>query len=152
MFMAVFSNPGQNVYWISDEDELFAGAKLMDTKRMIENFTSAYIQHPLGEVGLGTTKIDEADRFDEDCASVADLVAGATAEVLSRMLTSCREMPKEPRPFLPDQISRESDLISDWFSSQHGLLRKYGVVISMVTPGHYRIGTWRVDEAVIYVP
>ena len=94
IFMAVFSNPGQNVYWISDEDELFAGAKLMDTKRMIEKFTSAYIQHPLGELGLGTTKIDEADRFDEDCASVADLVAGATAEVLSRILTSCRENPR----------------------------------------------------------
>ena len=61
-------------------------------------------------------------------------------------------VPKEPRPFLPDQISCKSDLISDWFSSQHGLLRKYGVVISMVSPGHYRIGTWRVDDAVIYVP
>jgi len=102
--------------------------------------------------GLGTTKIHEADRFDEDSASVADLVAGASPEVPQGMLTSCGKIPKEPRPFLPDQISRKSDLISDWFSSHHGLLRKYGVVISMVTPGHYRIGAWRVDDAVIYVP
>jgi hypothetical protein len=152
IFMAVFSNPGQNVYWISDEDELFAGAKLTDTKRMIEKFTSAYIEHPLGEVGLGTTKIDEADRFDEDCASVADLVAGATAEVLSSMLALCREIPKEPRLFLRDRISRKSDLISDWFSSQHGLLRKYSVVISMVSAGQYRIGIWKLDDAAIFVP
>lgn len=152
MFMAVFSNPGQNVYWISDEDELFAGAKLRDTQRMIEKFTSAYIRHPLGELGLGTTKIDEEDRFDEDCASVADLVAGATAEVLSRMLTSYGEIPKGLQPFLPGQISRKSNLIGDWFSAQNGLLRKYGVVISMVTPGHYRVGTWTLDDAVVYMP
>ncbi|HET9131357.1 MAG TPA: hypothetical protein VFO86_10440, partial [Terriglobia bacterium] len=76
MFLAVLSHPGQNVYWISDEDELFASPnKTFDTKRMLETFTSAYIQHPLGELGLGTTKIDEADRFDEDSAAVADLIA-----------------------------------------------------------------------------
>ncbi len=151
MFIAVFSTPRQNVYRISDEDELFAGRKLMDTKRMVESFTTAYVQHPLGEIGLGTTKIDKVDRFDEDCAAVPDLVAGATAEVLSRILMSYGEMPLG-RPLVPDQVSRKSDVITDWFSSQRGLLRKCGVVMSQVTPGHYRIGTWGVDDAVIYVP
>jgi hypothetical protein len=153
MFTALFSHPGQNNYWISDEDELFAGPKAMDTKRMTEKFTSMYIPFPLGELGLGTTKIDEADRFDEDCAAVTDLVAGATAEVLSCILTTAKEIPNLPRlAVMPDQISRKSDLITDWFSSQHGMLRKCGAVISMVTPGHYRVGTWGVDDAIIHLP
>jgi hypothetical protein len=39
MFLAVLSHPGQNVYWISDEDELFASPKkTIDTKRMLDQF------------------------------------------------------------------------------------------------------------------
>lgn len=116
---------------------------------MLDRFTSAYIQHPLGELGLGTTKIDEADRFDEDSASIADLVAGASAELLSNMLTSFNEIPKQQRQFVPDQISRKSDLINHWFSSQDGCLRKCGVVMSMAALKHYRVGTWTLDDAVI---
>ena len=40
-FLARVSSAGQSFYWISDEDECFAGAKAMDTKRMVESFSSA---------------------------------------------------------------------------------------------------------------
>jgi hypothetical protein len=83
---------------------------------------------------------------------VADLVAGASAELLSNMLTSFNEIPNEPRVFVPDRISRKSDVINDWFSSQHGSLRKCGVVMSMVAPKHYRFGTWTLDDALIQLP
>ena len=35
-FLGRVSSAGQNFYWISDEDECFAGAKALDTKRMLE--------------------------------------------------------------------------------------------------------------------
>ena len=84
LFLGILSQPHQNFYWISDEDKLFANtSRTLDTKALLERFSSVCVRHPLGELGMGTTSIDEEDRFDEDCAAIPDLVAGATAEVLT---------------------------------------------------------------------
>ena len=151
IFMAILTYPGQNVYWISDEDEIFANpVKTLDTKRLLESFTTAYIAHPLGEVGLGTTTIDEEDRFDEDCASIPDLVAGSTAELLTKLIQENGTLPDVPAR-LPS-LSRKSEIVADWFFSSRHSLAKYGILCSFKGPEHYRIGTWTVDDSLIERP
>jgi hypothetical protein len=56
---------------------------------MLSSWSSHYVKHNLGELGIGTTSIDEGDRIEEDLAAVADLVAGAAAEVVTRMAEQC---------------------------------------------------------------
>jgi len=106
--MAILTQPEQNVYWISDEDELFANPiKANDTKRMLQCFTSAYISYSLGELGVGTTRIDEDDRFDEDCAAIPDLVAGSTAELLTSLIREHGTLPDVPAEVPSGNLSKK---------------------------------------------
>lgn len=149
MFVARLSHPGQNVYWISDEDDLFANStKAADTKRLLDSFSTAYTRHGLGEIGLGTTRIDEGDLFDEDGAAVADLVAGSVADLMTGLLKQYGQVP-DYREITPDTVAPKSELILDWFFSQRTRLKKCGILFSFKQPGHYRVGTWAVDESLI---
>ena len=151
LFTAVLTHPLQNVYWISDQDDLFANhIKTMDTKRVLDMFASMYVSHPLGEVGMGTTEIDEEDRFDEDCASITDLVAGAAAELLTGLV---REHPILQGPSrIPETLSRKTMLITDWLFSRRSALTKCAVVFSFVKPGHHRVGVWTIEDSAIVGP
>ena len=147
-FFARVSTAGQNFFWISDQDECFAGPKAMDTKRMMESFSTAYCRHDLGELGLGTTDIDEADRFDEDSAAVPDLVAGATAEAMTGLhaIYGCILSIAVVAP----KLSRKSSIIIDWFLSDLGQLKKLGVVFDTRRAedgtSRNRIGTWTIGS------
>jgi hypothetical protein len=130
------SQPGQNVYWISDEDSLFANpGRQHDVARLLSSFSSHYTRHPLGELGVGTTALDEGDRLEEDFASVADLVAGAVAETTSRLSEACGgRIPQNvaveyPREFLP-----KADLIARWLWAGGGQLRRVVVLFEAQGP------------------
>jgi len=121
-----------------------AGIKATDTKRMMESFSSAYCRHDLGELGLGTTSIDEVDRFDEDCAAVPDLVAGATAEAMTGLQAMYDNIPSIS--VIAPSMSRKSSIIVDWFVSEVGQLKKLGIVFDMRREKdgtlRNRVGTW----------
>ena len=151
ILMAILTHPGQSIFWISDEDEMFANpVKALDTKRMLECFTTAYIRHPLGEVGLGTTTIDEEDRFDEDCAAIPDLVAGSTAELVTSLVQEHGTLPDVPVQL--QSLSRKSEIVTDWFFSSRSSLAKCGILCSFKGQGHYQIGTWTLDDSLIERP
>jgi len=80
----------KNIYWISDEDAVLANRRRQtDVAMLLSQCSSHYVKHPLGQLGIGTTKLDELDRRDEDCAAVPDLVAGALAEVMTSISRHC---------------------------------------------------------------
>jgi hypothetical protein len=152
LFIGILSQPHQNVYWISDEDELFANpSKTVDTKRLLERFSSVCVRHPVGELGLGTTSIDEADRFDEDCAAIPDLIAGAAAEVLTNLTEGSDTMPNLQGISLP-AMSRKSRAVIDWFFGAKASLTKCGILFTRKGPAHYQVGTWKIEEALIEEP
>jgi hypothetical protein len=152
LFTGMFSQPYQNIYWISDEDELFANpSKTVDTKALLERMSSVCVRHPLGELGLGTTTIDEDDRFDEDCAAIPDLVAGATAEVLTGLIREGDALP-DVQPLLPTTTSRKGGNVIDWFFGPTAPLRKFGILFGRKGPGHYQVGTWKVEDSLIEHP
>jgi hypothetical protein len=137
---------GQHVYWISDEDALFAnGRTTSDVQKLLEMFTRYYVRHDLGELGMGTARIDEGDRFEEDYLSVADLAAGAMAEVLSRISLESggRLRPGIAVPF-SGSFSEKSEILCDWFMSREGALRKICVVIERLSPSQYAAFRWGV--------
>jgi hypothetical protein len=137
--LAAVAVRGQNIYWISDLDECFATEeRKMDTARMMSSFTSEYIKHDLGELGIGTTEIDEGDRLEEDLTAIPDLAAGAVSDLLNQMHHHLGTIPLVPT-FVPT-LSGKTDLIASWFFSGKGQLVKLASVVRFVAHKHMQVG------------
>jgi hypothetical protein len=142
--LAAVAVKDQNIYWISDMDECFAteGRKL-DTARMMSSFTSEYIKHSLGELGVGTTEIDEGDRLEEDLTAIPDLAAGAICDLLNRMHQHLGTFPVIPT-FVPS-LKGKTDLISSWFFGGSGSLIKLAWVARKVPGRGMQVGHFRTE-------
>jgi hypothetical protein len=131
------SQPRQSIYWISDQDDMFANARRsIDVKKMLERYSSHYVSHPLGELGLGTTALDESDRLDEDLNAIPDLMSGAVAEVTTAVAHECGG--NLPAPLMikcPAHFSNKSELIYSWISDQAYRLRRAVIVIDKPRSG-----------------
>lgn len=125
------SRKSQNIFWISDEDEMFANsARSEDVREIISRYSSNYVKHSLGQLGVGTTRIDEGDRFDEDLNSVADLISGAVAEVTTKVAQCCGG--KIPAPLslaCEPNLSPKAEVLFSWFCDQRYCLRRAAMVI-----------------------
>lgn len=83
LILAGLSWPGQDVLWITDNDEIVADLNHhQDTVNILANVSSHYLAHDLGHLRIATAQSDRGDRQLEDLLSIPDLVAGATAELL----------------------------------------------------------------------
>jgi hypothetical protein len=105
---------------------------------MMGSFTSEYIKHNLGELGIGTTEIDEGDRLEEDLTAIPDLAAGAVSDLLNRMHQQLGTFPLVPT-FVPT-LSNKTDLITSWFFSGKGSLVKLASVVRFVAQKHMQVG------------
>lgn len=135
------SQPNQNVYWISDEDTMFANSeRAADLSRLLSTFTSYYVGHPLGELGIGTTVIDEGDRLEEDLAAVADLVAGGLAETTAELSKVCGgRIPTQVAVEYPKRLRPKAELISDWFWAPGGDLRRVAILAEQLDGRRYTV-------------
>jgi hypothetical protein len=142
LLIAGLSKPSQHIYWFSDEDALFADlATTEDLKAILERFSSHYVQHPLGELGLGTTAIDEGDRFEEDHAAIPDLAAGAVAEILTRLSSYAGgRLPVHgiAMPFT-DKFAPKTELIYSWLADQTRTLKRIVIVFEHTEPLGYSV-------------
>src|SRR5260370_23722684 len=109
--------PGQDVLWITDEDELVANEFRL--RRFVEIFASIssnYLEYDLGHLKIGTTQSDTGKRYLEDLIAVCDLCAGSLQDVLKedamRMLLNC------PSIWIPRVATSKSKVsaIIDWFA------------------------------------
>jgi hypothetical protein len=136
------SKPSQHIYWFSDEDALFANlATTEDLKAMLERFSSHYVQHPLRELGIGTTAIDEGDRFEEDHATIPDLAAGAVAEMLTRLSSYAGgKLPVNGLaiPFT-DKFTPKTELMHSWLADQTKTLQRVVIVFEGIEPQGFAV-------------
>lgn len=135
------SKPDQNIYWISDEDELFANeAASLDLRDLLGRFSTAYTPHALGELGLGTTSIDEGDRFEEDHVAVADLAVGAVAEMLSGLCSVAGgHLPVGVAVPFREEFTPKTALINSWFLRSTASFRKVCIVIERPAPSQLAV-------------
>jgi hypothetical protein len=134
----------QNIYWISDMDECFATQeRKIDTARMMSAFTSEYVRHNLGELGVGTTELDEGDRLEEDITAIPDLAAGAVCDVLNRMHQHLGSFPLIPT--LVPILRSKTDLINSWFFSDSGPLVKLAWAARTVPGRGIQVGHFRTE-------
>jgi hypothetical protein len=146
VLLALVTADGQSITWISDADDSFAtDIHKRDTAKMMSIFSSLYVSHKLGTLSLGTTDLDEGDRFEEDLTAIPDLSAGAIGELFEKISTENGKIPAVDH-LGPKSLSRKSDLITSWFFYPNKKHRKLACVIQKVAEGHLQIGTMWEDH------
>jgi hypothetical protein len=131
---------GQNVTWISDADDSFATElHRRDCARMMGIFSGFYVRHSMGAMAIGTTELDEGDRYEEDLAAIPDIAAGGVGELYNNVLTEFGKVPGIS--FLgPTNLSKKSDLITSWFFHPNEWHQKIACSVRKVAEGHFQIG------------
>jgi hypothetical protein len=131
-FIAGLSRTGQDVLWITDEDEIAANDdRLRELTKLFGNISSHYIPHNMGHFRCGTTRSDDASRQLEDLASIPDLIAGALSEVVVT-LNQQGIMPSNSLfVFGPQNIKAKTAEIMNWFSTDLEPLKR---LVYMIEP------------------
>ena len=112
LLLAGLSAEGQNVLWITDEDDIVANSqRIVDGTKAISHISSHYLRHTLGHLRYGSTKSDDGSFFIEDLAAIPDLAAGALNE-----LTSHGSIPRsrDIRIPLSSELSLKTQCITGW--------------------------------------
>lgn len=137
LLIAGLSHPNQNVYWISDEDRLFANTRRsQDIVCLASYFTSYYVKHSLGELGIGTTQIDEDDLRLEDLTALPDLVAGAAAEIATNIAATYNgRIPVGLALSLPKKLSPKTKVLADWLADSTQSLKRPIITFDLAETG-----------------
>lgn len=81
--LAGISHPDQEVFWITDVDEIVPNdERRVEFCRFADVFSDAYLPHKI-RIKIATTAQDDGTRLAEDFVSLSDLAAGALGEVLT---------------------------------------------------------------------
>src|SRR6185369_2143739 len=123
-----FSRKGQEVYWISDQDDFFANRIFSeDVAAMVSRFTSHYAKHPLAKLGVGTTDLDEGDRLEEDLAAIPDLAAGAVSDIATAIANASGGRLPDGIAIEVPKLSGKAELLTDWLAD-HGQRLKRPII------------------------
>lgn len=141
LLIAGLCSEGQNITWISDEDEMFESPlKSEDTLRILTLFNRMYVKWPLGKLQAGTTKLDEGDRFEEDFTAVADLAAGAFAELIMKLKGTSEDCIVESFwDDLSSQVSGKSKLLLAWLGDTSQKLKRVSVIFDRRPDGKFKV-------------
>ena len=141
LFVAALSSPGQDVLWVTDEDEIAANPERRSNfVDLFRNLASHYLQHDLS--GLDAAVLGEVHPTDlaEDLASVPDFLAGAWAEALARRATSFYTLPSGLLVPIDAALSARARRVLDLAGARRQRLRHVPVIIEgTTTPGELRV-------------
>jgi hypothetical protein len=124
-FLAGLSRDGQDVLWITDEDEIAANEQRhRELTTSFGNILSQYLQHALGNVRVATTASDTGKRDIEDFVSIADLSAGALCDALNAY--SRANVQPSPNVILPPPFDLQKKALNvlNWFSDRRHSLKR----------------------------
>lgn len=127
-FLAGVTHPDQEVFWITDVDEVVANdERRVEFCRFADVFSDAYLPHKI-RIRIATTAQDDGTRLAEDSVSLSDLAAGALGEVLTN-----HHRAGGPTQFVEiEGLSEKADAILDWYIDQESSLGRLTIAL---TPG-----------------
>ena len=112
LIIAGLIKPNQKIIWVSDEDNILANPdRSNDLGTILTGFTSKYIPFDISPLMIGSTTLDEGDRFEEDFASVADLIAGALSDSVNYFKRIDDQSNKSKRVI---DVKLKSKIIVNW--------------------------------------
>ena len=139
LLVSGLSVAGQNVIWLTDEDEIAPNkTQHFRATQLIAHHMSHYCVHPMGHFRFGTTRSDTGKLDIEDLVSVADLAAGATSEVATALFEEGR-FPEGKLLIPPAKATATKALkIAGWLAEDHWPLRRLVFVVEFVPPDKFK--------------
>jgi capsule polysaccharide export protein KpsC/LpsZ len=116
-----------------------------DVSVILGKLSSIYVKVHPGELGIGTTKLNEKDFFEEDLNSISDLAAGTLSEFFDKVhsITDQNSMGDFAYKF-PQNLTDKAQYLIDWVSEPSSTLKKVTVVFDRGRKtSSYKI--WRFD-------
>jgi hypothetical protein len=105
------------------------------------------VSHSLGNLGVGTTKIDEEDRIDEDLNAIPDLMSGAVAEAATALAHACGgSIPIRVAVPLDKPLTPKTDLIYSWIADNQYSLQRAVTVIEKRHPKGFSVSKLECQE------
>jgi hypothetical protein len=130
LLLGVVSHAGQDVTWITDEDEIVANDdRLTDVMNLMDLMGSLYIDHPLGVFAMNSTQVDSGDRAFEDFVALPDLIAGAFADITTVWARQPEWLTGGGLNLDSEGIPEKASLIGEWFCSEAPTLKRCAVIV-----------------------
>ncbi len=124
MLVAGLSSPEQAIHWVSDQDPAFSNETMEnDTVGVFAKLLTVFSPHKLGEVRYGSTGSGAEPLFQEDLASVPDLMCGATCEIITALKREYHDLPRIYAK-LPELTTRPREFLN-WYGSEGWPLKRY---------------------------
>jgi hypothetical protein len=133
LFLRGLSMSGQDVLWITDEDDIVANdGRLRSFVEAFANVSSHYLPHDLRHLRIATTRSDTGRRNLEDITAVCDLTAGSLQDILKE--DAFRALLNSPSLWIPRISSNKSKLteLMDWFSDNSQPLKRLTFAVDEV--------------------
>jgi len=128
ILIGALGKDNQEIYWISDQDEIFANPiKHQDVSTILSGLGNIYIQHNPSKLGVGTSEMDPGDRAEEDLIAVADLAAGAMVDFVNNCDNSPNWKKNSGTIVIENSKDKSNDIIS-WLSDTNSRLKKVNIV------------------------
>jgi hypothetical protein len=140
MLIACMSAPGQDVLWITDQDEIAPNVgKLTEATRIIGHYLNHYLSHNIGHFRFGTTQSDSGSMEIEDLAALPDLTAGAMSEIMPRAFENQGIPPEQMFVPLPKGVSKKAQAILGWIADGLHPLRKAVICVDRAGESVYSV-------------
>jgi hypothetical protein len=126
------SAPGQNLFWIIDEDAVAANVQqLTELTNLFATVLSNSIDFSLGHVRCGTAKSDDGSLALEDLLAYSDLAAGAVAEIVTTTAPNHALLKNNLVTLMPSSLSWKARMLASWLGSESGNLRRLICVVTL---------------------
>jgi len=133
--LAGLSAPKQDVFWVSDEDDIASNHdRLTKLTDMLATISSNLLRHDLGCLRCGTTKMDDGTLQVEDLATIPDLIAGSTAALLSGYADAGIRLGSVIAP-APSSLGWRAHAVLDWLSDSRLPLTRLVLLIEPEASG-----------------
>jgi len=151
ILIGALGKDNQEIYWISDQDEIFANPiKHQDVVTILSGLGNIYIQHKPGKLGVGTSGIDPGDRAEEDLIAIVDLAAGALVDFVN----NCSNNPNwntNIGMIMIENKKVKSDYITSWLSKAESRLKKVNIVFDESEISDFSIRKFDIRESQIII-
>jgi hypothetical protein len=127
LFISGLSRVGQNVVWMTDNDDFVANdRRVIELTPLFAAMVSQYSQRRMGHFRFGTMKCDIGDLFIEDLASLPDLACGALCEIPVAGVLPKRSAIRVP---VEGHLSSKAHAILGWLTEKGNALRRLTIVV-----------------------
>jgi hypothetical protein len=135
LLIAGLSAPGQDIFWISDQDPISSNKERLNRlTEILAMISSNLLPHNLGHLRCGTTEIDDGMLNVEDLASIPDLVAGSAAALHTRYSEQGVQLTSVIAP-APAALGWRAHAVLDWLADKRLPLTRVMLLIESIGQG-----------------